>query len=227
MVRALEWLRETIGRWMMGSRMDTTTAASSSNQPPTGGPTTATPVSFLDGSDVALEVLQAIGYRTTLKSATIVSYNMQDYDFWGHGNLSHLLMRQLTLGASIRLMTTPPPGKATGSAFRSKYALLSTLSKNGVQIFLNEKLHAKAYLFLDSTDATTTIVGSPNLTGPGFGMTLTPRDNLVELAMVSGESTMLHDVLQFVQAKIVGDTRTEDFATWFSRNSGEIGKAGL
>lgn len=197
------------------------------SQPSAGGLVASTPISFLDGSDVALEVLQAIGYRKTLKTATIVSYNMQDYDFWGHGKLSHLLMRQLTLGASVRVMTTPPPGKVTGAAFRSKYALLSTLSRNGVQVFLNEKLHAKAYLFQDSTDATTTIVGSANLTGPGFGMTLTPKDNLVELAMISEESRLLQDVLQFVHAKIVGDTRTEDFATWFSRNSVEIGKAGI
>ena len=190
-------------------------------------PPDAIPLPFLDGGEVALEVLQAIGYRTTLKSATIVSYNMQDYDFWGHGHLSHLLLRQLTFGASIQLMTTPPPGKPTGAAFRAKYALLSDLDKNGVQIFLNEKLHAKAYLFEDSTNTTTTIVGSANLTGPGFGMTLTPKDSLVEMAVVTADATALQRALQFVQVKIVADTRTEDFATWFSRNSVEIGKAGL
>lgn len=203
------------------------TTGSSPGQPLAAGRAGAIPLSFLDGGEIALEVLQAIGYRTTLKSATIVSFNMQDYDFWGHGHLSHLLMRQLTLGASIQLITTPPPGTPKNARFRAKYALLSTLNKNGVQVFLNEKLHAKAYLFLDSTDTTTTIVGSANLTGPGFGMTLAPKDNLVELAMVTGDSSTLQHALQFVQSKILADARTEGFATWFSRNSIEIGKAGL
>jgi hypothetical protein len=199
----------------------------SSSHITTGGITGAITLAFLDGGEIALEVLQAIGYRTTLKSATIVSFNMQDYDFWGHGNLSHLLMRQLALGASIRLITTPPPGTPTRSGFRSKYALLSTLNRNGVQIFLNEKLHAKAYLFRDSTNTTTTIVGSANLTGPGFGMALSPTDSLVELAMVTGDSSTLQYALNFVQSKILADGRTEQFSTWFSRNSVDIGKAGL
>ena len=191
---------------------------------PTSG---AIPPSFLDGGEIALEVLQAIGYRTTLKAATIVSYSMQDYDFWGQGQLSHLLKRQLTLGASVRLITTPPPGAATRVSFRSKYELLSNLDKNGIQIFLNEKLHVKAYLFLDSTNTTTTVVGSANLTGRGFGMKVRPEDNLVECAMITGDSTALQKALQFVQSKIIADSRTEMYATWFSRNSADIKKAGL
>jgi hypothetical protein len=185
------------------------------------------PISVLDGGEVALEVLQAIGYRTTLKTATIVSYNMQDYDFWGHGALSHLLLRQLSLGASIQLMTTPPPGKVTSQGFKNKYQLLSQLQKKGVAVYLNEKLHAKAYLFLDSNETTTAIVGSANLTGPGFGMTLAPHDNFVEMALLTGDSTLFQGALQFVDRKILNDKRTEDFATWFSRNSTEIGKAGI
>lgn len=185
------------------------------------------PISVLDGGEVALEVLQAIGYRTTLRTATIVSYNMQDYDFWGQGVLSHLLLRQLSLGASIQLMTTPPPGKVTSQGFKNKYQLLSELQKKGVAIYLNEKLHAKAYLFLDSNETTTAIVGSANLTGPGFGMTLAPHDNLVEMALLTGDSTLFQGALQFVDRKILNDKRTEDFATWFSRNSMEIGKAGI
>jgi hypothetical protein len=184
-------------------------------------------VSFLDGGGVALEVLQAISYRNVLKTATIVSYNMQDYDFWGHGALSHLLLRQLALGASIRLMTTPPPGKPTSAGFKAKYKLLSVLQKNGIQIFLNEKLHAKAYLFLDTNDTVTAIVGSANLTGPGFGMRLTPDDNLVEMATLFGNTLTFKDATEFVENKIVNDKRTEEFATWFSKNSLEIGKAGI
>jgi hypothetical protein len=199
--------------------------------PPATFALTGTPVSpflsFLDGGGVALEVLQAISYRNVLKTATIVSYNMQDYDFWGQGALSHLLLRQLALGASIQLMTTPPPGKPTGAAFKAKYKLLSELQKNGIRIFLNEKLHAKAYLFLDTTDAATAIVGSANLTGPGFGMHLTPDDNLVEMSILCGDPNMFKNAMHFVENKILNDRRTEEFATWFSKNSVEIGKAGL
>ncbi len=184
-------------------------------------------VSVLDGGEAALEVLQAIGYRTILRTATIVSYNLQDYDFWGHGVLSHLLLRQLALGAAVRLMTTPPPGKPTNARFKTKYKLLVELDKNGVKVFLNEKLHAKAYLFLDSNDAATAIIGSPNLTGPGFGMHLTPDDNLVEIAIHSDHVPIFRDALKFVDNKILNDKRTEDFSTWYSRNLVEIGKAGL
>jgi hypothetical protein len=181
----------------------------------------------LDGGEVALEVLQAMSYRKVLKTATIISYNMQDYDFWGHGNLSHLLLKQLSYGASVRLMTTPPPGKPTNNGFKLKYKLLSELQKNGVQVFLNEKLHAKAYLFLDADGTSTAIIGSANLTGPGFGMHLAPHDNLVEMAIICGDAVIYSNANTFVDSKIVADKRTEDFATWFSKNSVEIGKAGL
>ena len=67
---------------------------------------------ILDGGGVALEVLQAIGYRTVLTKATIVSYNMQDYDFWGQGNLSRLLLLELSLGASVRLSHNSSSRKA-------------------------------------------------------------------------------------------------------------------
>ena len=50
------------------------------------------------GGEVAQEVLQWIGVCTSLSKATIISYNMQDYDFWGNGVLSELLIRQLAHG---------------------------------------------------------------------------------------------------------------------------------
>jgi hypothetical protein len=202
-------------------------APQTSPTPSTSATSSTASISVLDGGDVALEVLQAIGYRTTLSTATIVSYNMQDYEFWGHGTLSRLLLRQLSLGASIRLFTTPPPGRPTNQGFANKYKLLSELVKNGVSVFLNEKLHAKAYLFLDSVNVPSVVVGSANLTGPGFGMKHAPQDNLVEMALVSNDLTLYRDATIFVDATIVGDKRTEDFATWFARNSMEIGKAGL
>ena len=185
------------------------------------------PVTLVDGKEVATEVLQAINYRTRLRSATIISYNMQDYDFWGQGRLSQLLLKQLSWGAAIRLVTTPPPGGVTSAGFGNKYALLSALSGNGGEVLLNEKLHAKAYLFLDAGGMATTVVGSANLTRGGFGVRATPADNLVECAMVCGEVSVLQAALRFVEAKIVGDSRTEGYATWFSRHRTEIRDAGL
>jgi hypothetical protein len=184
-------------------------------------------VSILHGGEVALEVLQAIGYRTVLKEATIVSYNMQDYEFWGQGTLSHLLLRQLSFGASIRLMTTPPPDTPNRNAFKDKYALLKQLVNNGVTVYVNEKLHAKAYLFLYDKHSASSIVGSPNLTGPGFGLRGTPADSLVEMAAFSEDRSIFELANTFVDNVIVSDARTEEFSTWFARNSMEIGKAGL
>ena len=80
------------------------------------------------GDDVAQEVLQWIGAFRMLNKATIVSYNMQDYDFWGEGRLSHHLLRQLAHGAHVVVMTTPPPGQTgTGDAFKEKLQLLEEL----------------------------------------------------------------------------------------------------
>ena len=120
----------------------------------------ATPVL---GHEVALEVLQCIGAFRLLKEAFIISYNMQDYDFWGNGRLSMLLRRQLANGARIILMTTPPSGKGNNQAFKDKFTLLEELDRNGVDIYLHDRLHAKAYLFLDDRTVKTTVVGSANL----------------------------------------------------------------
>jgi hypothetical protein len=201
--------------------------AQSDERPSTPPATIGAVINILHGGEVALEVLQAIGYRTVLKEATIVSYNMQDYEFWGQGTLSHLLLRQLSFGASIRLMTTPPPGRPTGSAFKNKYELLRQLVNNGIAVYVNEKLHAKAYLFLFDQQSTSAIVGSPNLTGPGFGLRTAPSESLVEMAAFSDTRTVFDLANDFVDRNILNDTRTEDFATWFRRNSVEIGKAGL
>ena len=120
------------------------------------------------GDDVAKEVLQWIGTFRLLSSATIISYNMQDYDFWGNGFLSHLLIRQLAYGAQITVMTTPPPGKnGKNLAFRSKLQLLEDLDQKGAEVYLHPDLHAKAYLFQDSQESEMVIVGSPNLTSRG------------------------------------------------------------
>ena len=156
------------------------------------------------GDDVAKEVLQWIGAFRQLTRATIISYNMQDYDFWGNGRLSSLLLRQLAYGAEIVVFTTPPPG-ATGNrtAFKQKLSLLEDLQKNGADVYLHERLHAKAYLFLDSDDSRMLIVGSANLTSRGFGRRGATSDDLLELALLTGESQIYSSTLQVIEAELL------------------------
>jgi hypothetical protein len=58
-------------------------------------------------------------------------------------------------------------------------------------------------------------------------MHLTPDDNLVEMSILCGDPNIFKNAMDFVERKILNDRRTEEFATWFSKNSIEIGKAGL
>ena len=178
------------------------------------------------GEDVAKEVLQWIGAFRQLTRATIISYNMQDYDFWGNGRLSSLLIRQLALGAEIVVLTTPPPG-ASGSktAFKEKLSLLEDLRKNGADVFLHERLHAKAYLFLDSDNSKMLIVGSANLTSRGFGRRGATNDDLLELALLTGESQIYSSTLKVIEAKLFGDSGTLDLATWVGKNQSKVAQA--
>ena len=76
---------------------------------------------------------------------------MQDYDFWGNGLLSNLLLRQLAYGAQITVMTTPPPGNKweEESLLERKLRLLEELDSKGADVYVHPHLHAKAYLFQD------------------------------------------------------------------------------
>ena len=178
------------------------------------------------GDDVAKEVLQWIGAFRQLAKATIISFNMQDYDFWGNGRLSSLLLRQLALGAEIVVMTTPPPGATgEGTAFREKLSLLEDLQKNGAEVYLNERLHAKAYLFLDSNDSKMLIVGSANLTSSGFGRRGTTSNDLLELALLTGNAHIYSSTLQVIEAKLFGDSGTLEFATWVGLNRSKVAQA--
>ena len=178
------------------------------------------------GDDVAKEVLQWIGAFRQLTRATIISYNMQDYDFWGNGRLSSLLLRQLAYGAEIVVMTTPPPGATgSGTAFKEKLSLLEDLQKNGAEVYLHERLHAKAYLFSDSNDSRMLIVGSANLTSSGFGRRGTTSDDLLELALLTGDSQIYSSTLQVIEAELFGDSDTVDFPAWVGLNRSKVAQA--
>lgn len=177
------------------------------------------------GHQVAMEVLQCIGAFRLLKEALIISYNMQDYDFWGQGRMSTLLRRQIANGAKVTLMTTPPAGKGTKKAFKDKLFLLEELNRNGVNVYLNEDAHAKAYLFVDDREVKTTIVGSANLTRKGFGIWRAPEKSLLELAFITVNPEVHHKTTEVIQMELIGDSRTMDFKTWVASNPEKIALA--
>ena len=178
------------------------------------------------GDAVAREVLQWIGAFRLLIRATIVSYNMQDYDFWGNGRLSKHLLRQLAFGAQVTVMTTPPPGNnGRRRAFKQKLALLEELDRNGADVYLHTQLHAKAYLFQDSNQSEMLIVGSANLTSAGFGTRGSGDNDLLELALVTGDHLVYESTNALIEDSIIGDPETMDFATWSVNNSSKIAQA--
>lgn len=176
----------------------------------------------ITGPDIALEVLQCLGYRYALKKALIITYTLHDYEFSGHGLLSTLLRHQVALGADITLLTTPPPGKGTKAGFKRKFDLLTALERNGITVFVNDNLHAKAYVFLDEREVETTIVGSANLTSGGFGVPTSPEKNWLELALVTSDAGVYDATLQLITDHFLSDAKTLDFATWSAINRSKI-----
>ena len=178
------------------------------------------------GDDVAKEVLQWIGAFTLLNQATIISFNMQDYEFWGNGILSSLLIRQLAYGAKITVMTTPPPGgNGRSNGFKSKLRLLEQLDKSGAEVYLHPDLHAKAYLFQDSMKSEMVIVGSPNLTSRGFGTRGSNTPDLIELALLTKDPLVYSLTAKLIETDLIGNPGTLDFATWAANNRSKIEEA--
>ncbi|MBA7649227.1 hypothetical protein ES703_57022 [subsurface metagenome] len=177
------------------------------------------------GDDVAMEVLQWIGAFRALSEAFVISYNMQDYDFWGHGRLSDLLRRQVGNGAKITLLTTPPPGKGTNQAFKDKLLLLENLNREGVEIHLHERVHAKAYIFTDDRELCMVMVGSANLTSRGFGVRGVSQDDLLELAILTADPDVHRVTVELAKERLFGDRETVDFTTWVTENYEKIALA--
>ena len=177
------------------------------------------------GDDVAMEVLQWIGASRALRKVFVISYNMQDYDFWGHGRLSDLLRRQVGNGAKITLLTTPPPGAGANQAFKDKFSLLENLNREGVEIHLHERVHAKAYIFTDDRELCMTIVGSANLTSRGFGVRGASQEDLLELAILTADPDVYRATVELAKKRLFGDSETLDFATWSVKNYEKIAQA--
>jgi len=176
----------------------------------------------ITGDVVANEVLNCISSFRQLQEAYIMTYTLQNYDFFGHGFLTSLLSRQITNGANVTLVTTPPPGKPEKNNFKKKLLLLEELDRYGICLQLNENLHAKVYLFLDDKQVKTTIVGSANLTNRGFGMRGRPINNLLELALITNDPDLYHQTLSMVDNNFIQIKETEDFNTWRTKNYHKI-----
>ena len=151
---------------------------------------------------------------------------MQDYEFWGNGHLSQHLLRQLSLGARVIVMTTPPPGKTGGGEkFKEKLSLLEELDRSGAEVFLNTRIHAKAYLFQDDKESELLIVGSPNLTSSGFGTRGSNSQDLLELALLTEDPLVFSTASQLIQDDFIGHPETLKFATWVTINRSIIAHA--
>ena len=103
--------------------------------------------------------------------------------------------------------------------------MLEDLEKKGAEVYLNEQLHAKAYLFLDSKNAKMLIVGSANLTSSGFGRRGKSSDDLLELALLTGDPKIYSSTLQVIEAKLFGASDTMEFAAWVRLNRSKVAQA--
>ncbi len=172
----------------------------------------------LTGPEVAAEILQWLGATKALQRATLVSYTLQDYDFWGQGTMTSLLRRQRANGAAITLLTTPPDGKPTRQEFRRKLLLLDELEQMGVTVYVNPDVHAKVYLFTDSQSKVSGIVGSTNFTMPALGSKVAGARCLLELAWVTASPDLVKHTQSRVGREIFADARTLTYADWCKIN---------
>jgi phosphatidylserine/phosphatidylglycerophosphate/cardiolipin synthase-like enzyme len=179
-------------------------------------------VAPLIGQETAEEILQCIGAFSLLRSALIVTYAMQDYEFIGHGLVSDLLRRQLALGAEITVATTPPPYSPKKNPYRDKLKLLETLEQDGIKVLINHRIHAKVYMFIDDRERLTAIVGSANLSHGGFGVEGGITKTLLELSLLTGDPDLFGDIRRCVERSIIADKDTVDFATWRSLNLSDV-----
>jgi phosphatidylserine/phosphatidylglycerophosphate/cardiolipin synthase-like enzyme len=175
----------------------------------------------LSGPDVAMEVIQCIGAFRLLRKAILISYTLQDYEFTGHGLVSDLLRRQLALGAKITVLTTPPPFNPKKNPYKDKLRLLEKLDADGINVLLNERVHAKVYLFSDADDRHTAIVGSANLSHGGFGVKGTDV-GWHEVSLLCTDTDLFQKTSSLVENGMMADRNTMDFSTWRTLNFSNI-----
>ena len=87
----------------------------------------------LSGSNIPVTLYGRL--RRSLRTIYIVTPFLEDYEFFGKGPLSRLLLRQIAEGVDITMLTMPPEGKnGTKKAFSRKYKLMNMLYTQGVKV---------------------------------------------------------------------------------------------
>lgn len=142
-------------------------------------------------------------FRRASERVYVVSPFLEDYEFRPLSRLGDLLARQVDDGASVRLLTCPPAGRA--SEVRRKRAMLESFERRGVDVHVNTRLHAKIYLFMDSRRQFA-MVGSANMTTGGM-------EKHVELALLSMNAD-LGRRLEANVAAFLSMPETQNFRRW-------------
>lgn len=168
----------------------------------------STPIVVLATPEIQRNLLQNLARPQS--RVVIVTPFLQDVDMGASGTLRALIERQVLANAEIELFTTAPQLSA-GGELRRKFTLLQTFSGLGVRIFVNPRLHAKAFCF-NREDATfMTLLGSANLTSHGLFRNM-------ELAVLSGRDAVYHSVMANVRIYL-RDRETLDFLVWVRQNA--------
>lgn len=165
------------------------------------------PLLLLDTEAIRKQLIRSM--VSPQSSIIIVTPFLQDVDIEAGRTLAGLLRSQVTASTEVELFTTPPSGK--GGEFLRKYQLLEVFRALGLKIYLNDKLHAKAFCFNNDGRLFVSLVGSANLTTAGL------KQNL-ELAVFSARRQFYHSTIALVR-KFVRDRHTDEYLAWKLRNA--------
>lgn len=149
-------------------------------------------------------------------SIVIVTPFLNDVDFGNSWSLRALLAMQTRESTTVELFTTAPP-LDNKRVFRKKFALLETYASLGVQISVNEDLHAKAFCFNRDGVVFVTVLGSSNMTMGGM------REHL-ELAFFSGREGVYHSVMAHVRV-FLRQRKSMSYVEWKAKQRIQIAEA--
>jgi hypothetical protein len=180
----------------------------------TGVPGGLSTIDAIDGPELALSLLK--GFQSVrLTDIWIVTPFLHDFDQWPLKPvpLSNLLVEHCSRGVRVTLVTKPPD---VGDD--KKERLLTVLSTNGVRVKVNDRLHAKIYLFREEREGGTVLwhVGSSNLTFPGLRRWL-------ETSM-RGYRVAEYEEAFGAAYRIAEEADTLDFDFWWSVNRTKKGQ---
>lgn len=145
--------------------------------------------------------------RRPLRKIFIVTPFLEDYEFYGKGSLSRFLLKHISEGVKITMLTMPPEGKnGTKKSFSRKYKLMNFLAVQGVRVLFNSKLHAKVFLFDESEITKACILGSANLTRAAM-------EDRLEIAIFTHNRDIYKKVLSIID-EFKEDDDTISFIKW-------------